>query len=491
MKLLHVLLIFIVSIILSSCAFPSFVTKNPNKVNEVGCLPLYGDHWQADYGLALSGGGYRAMLYHAGAILRLYELGLLEKMDVVSSVSGGSIAAAWLGLKWKEVFPKGGNQNIEVTGNVLKSHEEIKRFKELVIEPLLELADKNIDYWAGINGILSVGTIAEHVAKKYDNYLFKKAKLDDLPKYVERHLEGPQETSKKDRFDAPRFVILSTNLKTHTLVKFTSTCLFHYPVGQISHPDINLATAVAASSAFPPFLSPLELKIQKGIVDNLRGQSRRKSYHSKYYGNENLRYSFSLSDGGVYDNLGIEELSKQGKICSRRFREKTGKKTGCKESEKVDGQLVEHVFVSDGGGRYLPQEKITNFWLLQTVDVLNSIDRQVRSLRKEEMKELTSRKGDIPGGANWSIWRSLRKGHNLSNDFNSKLTCFLAETKTRLANIMTKQHQKMLVNWGYVSTDSSVNDQYFKEISKLEFKSLPFSKALDQIGDELASHNCE
>ena len=45
-------------------------------------------------GLALSGGGYRAAAYHIGALRALYKLGILDKVDVISSVSGGSIIAA-------------------------------------------------------------------------------------------------------------------------------------------------------------------------------------------------------------------------------------------------------------------------------------------------------------------------------------------------------------------------------------------------------------
>ena len=49
-------------------------------------------------GLCLSGGGYRAMVYHVGAIIRLHELGLLSRIDRISSVSGGSITAGVLAL---------------------------------------------------------------------------------------------------------------------------------------------------------------------------------------------------------------------------------------------------------------------------------------------------------------------------------------------------------------------------------------------------------
>src|SRR5438876_9801707 len=47
-------------------------------------------------GLCLSGGGFRATLFHLGALRRLNELGVISKLDAISSVSGGSITAAAL-----------------------------------------------------------------------------------------------------------------------------------------------------------------------------------------------------------------------------------------------------------------------------------------------------------------------------------------------------------------------------------------------------------
>ena len=46
--------------------------------------------------LCLSGGGYRAALFHLGAVRRLNELGVLPKVDTVSAVSGGSLLLAQL-----------------------------------------------------------------------------------------------------------------------------------------------------------------------------------------------------------------------------------------------------------------------------------------------------------------------------------------------------------------------------------------------------------
>lgn len=66
----------------------AIVTDDPNRKSQNGTA------------LCLSGGGYRAMLFHVGAIWRLNELGYLPRLERVSSVSGGSITAALLGLAW-------------------------------------------------------------------------------------------------------------------------------------------------------------------------------------------------------------------------------------------------------------------------------------------------------------------------------------------------------------------------------------------------------
>ena len=57
---------------------------------------------ESKVGLALSGGGFRAAFFHVGVLARLAELGILRRVEVISTVSGGSIvgAAYYLRLKW-------------------------------------------------------------------------------------------------------------------------------------------------------------------------------------------------------------------------------------------------------------------------------------------------------------------------------------------------------------------------------------------------------
>jgi predicted acylesterase/phospholipase RssA len=49
-------------------------------------------------GLALSGGGHRAALYHLGVVRFLRDAGVLPQVTHITSVSGGSIFAAHLAL---------------------------------------------------------------------------------------------------------------------------------------------------------------------------------------------------------------------------------------------------------------------------------------------------------------------------------------------------------------------------------------------------------
>ena len=86
-----------------------------------------GKQLQKGIGLCLSGGGYRAMLFHLGALWRLNELGYLPKLARVSSVSGGSITAGVLAMNWKEL-------RFDAKSGVSPS------FTELVVTPVRRLA---------------------------------------------------------------------------------------------------------------------------------------------------------------------------------------------------------------------------------------------------------------------------------------------------------------------------------------------------------------
>ena len=59
-------------------------------------------------GLALSGGGFRATLFHLGALWRLNEIALLSGLTAISAVSGGSLIAGLLGTRWEKLIFRSG-----------------------------------------------------------------------------------------------------------------------------------------------------------------------------------------------------------------------------------------------------------------------------------------------------------------------------------------------------------------------------------------------
>ena len=95
----------------------------------------------------------------------------------------------------------------------------------------------------------------------YRKYLFGTATLQDLPP------------------DPPRFVINATSVQTGALFRFSRPFAADYRVGMIPNPAIELAIAVAASSAFPPVLSPLKLELDPAIVGAAERISVRRPAH--------------------------------------------------------------------------------------------------------------------------------------------------------------------------------------------------------------------
>src|SRR5690242_17804746 len=86
---------------------------------------------EAGIALCLSGGGYRAMMFHVGCLWRLNQVGLMARLNRISSVSGGSITAGVLGMNWRGLgFAPG---------------VESSRFQDLVVAPIRGMAGTTID----------------------------------------------------------------------------------------------------------------------------------------------------------------------------------------------------------------------------------------------------------------------------------------------------------------------------------------------------------
>lgn len=332
-------------------------------------------------GLAVSGGGYRAMLFHLGSFWRLFELGVLKKLDRISSVSGGSITAAKIGLEWDQ----------------LNSAED---FRDRVVVPIRKLAAVTVDASSIIGGILLPGSIADRVSAAYAKHLFGDKTLQDLP-------------------DDVRFVINATNVETGTLWRFSKPYMRDYRVGKVDSPEVSLADAVTASSAFPPVLSPFVLEVGADAFTEIEPNLDRRHLDE-----------ITLTDGGVYDNLGLETVWKR----------------------------YQTVLVSDAGGANALDPTPPADWARHAKRVLDIIHAQVSSVRKRQVID-AYRKGERTGAywgirtniAHYQVAGALAAAH--------ERTLELAATPTRL-KALSAEHQERLINWGYAVCDAAVRKHW-------------------------------
>ncbi|HEX8221856.1 MAG TPA: patatin-like phospholipase family protein [Chloroflexia bacterium] len=351
-----------------------------------------GDRPSEGMALCLSGGGYRAMLFNLGALWRLNECGYLPRLKRVSSVSGGSITAAALGLAW-------GRLDFDESGRA-------RRFNKEVAIPLRNLAGKTIDVQAVLRGLFGPGTINDALARQYGKHLYGHKTL--------QHLPGDAE--------GPRFVINATNVQSGALWRFSRPYAQDWRVGQVRDPGFEVAVAVAASSALPPYLSPAVLHIPASAYSEVAGTDL-------HYAPFTTRVV--LTDGGVSDCLGIETAWKR----------------------------FSTILVSDGGGKISPEKKPHRLWPSHTLRVLAMMDDQRRSRRKMQVMSSFTRAHDQIGhryGAYWST-RSDIKEYGLPDSLECPLshTARLADLPSRLSRLGPRV-QEQLVNWGYAVCDAAL-----------------------------------
>lgn len=352
-------------------------------------------------GLALSGGGYRAAVFHLGSLWRLNELGWLKKLDEVTSVSGGSITAGWLGLQWKKL--KFGEDGVATN------------FVEEVVNPLREFCSHGIEGEGFFCGL----------TQPYRRKLFGKATLQNLPSDKE----------------GPRFTIYATSLQTGVSVRFSHPYLADYELDKkIESPHIQLAKAVAASSAFPIFMAPVILrfkpsewkdwdkKSKKDKKGNLLSRSQKKK----------LLSTMVLTDGGVYDNLGLERVFDR----------------------------YSTVLMSDAGAPFSVTPGafglgLNRFSILKRAD--STITEQTRRLRKRwAIADFEDKKAR---GTYWGIDTKIENyeptEEKEKKEFlppllkDSKTTEKLSKISTRLSGLNEKK-QEALINWSYALADAAM-----------------------------------
>jgi len=343
--------------------------------------------------VCLSGGGYRAMLFHLGSLWYLNDAKYLEKLDRVSSVSGGSITAGVLAINWAAL-----------AGQQFSAGA----FNQLVVAP---------DKPSIFGGLFRRGSISDRVIGYYKDELFGDKTLKHLP-------------------DHPRFVINSTNVQTGSLFRFSKPYIGDYRIGRNLNPTVLVAQAVAASSAFPPVLSPSRIEFKSTDFSTDPGPLSKPPFNTKIV----------LTDGGVYDNMGIETAWKR-----------------CRT-----------IFVSDGGGKMQPEENPHADWARHALRVNDLIDNQVRSLRKRQIVSAFRSKERL--GAYWGMWTDPAEYPVTSQlSLPGDRALDLARTPTRLKKI-PDDLQERIINFGYGMAERALRG-YFDPAAKAA-QAFPYGRGI-------------
>ena len=272
-------------------------------------------------GLALSGGGFRASLFHIGVLARLAELDVLRHVEVLSCVSGGSILGAYYYLEVQHLIETKPDSEIGRQDYIDIVHRLERRF--------LEGVQTNIrtrvfaDPVQNLRMAVASGYTRTHRAGElYEEMLF--SRIDDgkggAPRYMTDLIVHPMndDGSKNQHFrpksdnwkraaKVPILILNATSLNTGHLWQFTATWMgeppgdidvavdsnerlrrMYYWEAPAAHQRMRLGYAVGSSACAPGVFAPLRLK-------------------DLYPGRDVL-----LVDGGVHDNQGTASLLEQG-----------------------------------------------------------------------------------------------------------------------------------------------------------------------------------
>jgi len=237
-------------------------------------------------GLALSGGGFRATLYHLGVIRYLRDSGSLPLIGDIAAVSGGSILAAHLVLNWDR-YTGTDAEFAEAAGEVIRFVQHDVRNRIVRRLPLLF----PIRLFGKLTGWSAASFTPNALLEKYyRTFLYGDRRLFELR-------------------EQPALHMLATNVSDGVMAVFNREGLhiqkreqgetdpFRHVAGQTA----TIAKVVSASSAFPGFFPPVEIAAHDLGV------------HEGQFPTE------SFTDGGVYDNLGIRGFAWLADHCGRSY----------------------------------------------------------------------------------------------------------------------------------------------------------------------------
>lgn len=242
----------------------------------------------AEVAISLSGGGFRAAMFHLGTLSYLNHLKLpdgrpfLDVVNIISTVSGGTITGLWYLMN----FRKG-----------VKTEESIRQLYKILIET--DIPTKALDLLlakANAND-----SLIKEFEKVYDSLFFHGERFKLLQDVVDNtHIHHYSangtdfSTGYAFRFQASRKII---NAKPEFSRGFVGNWANRIPWDVAS--DIKLSEILAVSSCFPGAFEPMRYPNDFEICSMTK--------HKDYIG-EVAKSPIHLMDGGIVDNQGIEPI---------------------------------------------------------------------------------------------------------------------------------------------------------------------------------------
>ncbi len=289
----------------------SDVIQRAFQINDHAVRALFG----GKIGLALSGGGFRAALFHIGVLAKLAELDLLRHVEVISCVSGGSIIGAFYYLELKKLLESGRT-----------AHADYLQLVRDVETKFLAGVQKNVRMRivaspvAGLKMALASGfSRSDVIAGLYQEHFYDHtaAPGKEPARFMTDLVVQPAEFAGAGEFNpkydnwrlgakVPMLVLNATTMNTGHNWQFTATWMgespqaisatidtipryrrMYYEEAPEAHRQIPIGRAVGASACVPALFEPIVLR-------NL-------------YPDRTVR----LVDGGVHDNQGLSSLLEQ------------------------------------------------------------------------------------------------------------------------------------------------------------------------------------
>lgn len=352
--------------------------------------------------LCLSGGGFRATLFHLGSLRRLNELGVLRQIDTFSSVSGGSITNGVLAKNWAALAA---------------ADFAREAFDTLIAAPLQDFCATDLRtevlLWDRANPInwprlwSAEFSATDLLAKAYGKRLGFDVGLGTLTA-------------------SPKFIFCGANMESGACWEFRAgpaAQMGDFYTGWTSAIDFPLAKAVAASSAHPLTFPPLVLTFKESDFTH---DSRRKAGDRAVASAS--RTSIAVADGGLYDNLGLEPVW---------------------ENKAV-------LLVSDAGQPFHFGDNLKSTPFARIERSVDLMENQVRALRKRWLIDMFKLAKTELRGAYWGLGSDVDHYYlNGARGFRGAALDALKMVRTDL-DVFSPGEMASLVNHGYAVANVAV-----------------------------------